>query len=421
MADIEKQNSLIPLSQAVETIKTAILQGQYEALKGTNRIQLAVYFAIGKYLSNNTRRLPYGAGALKAISDQLLRELPGLRGYSATNLKYMRLFYEAWQMLDVDSSVATDNSQSTIAMAESSQESSVATDESLITQSSVVTDELQVADNKIDIYHSICIPNAVEFPVEDFFSVPFSHHVEIYQKNKDLEARYYYIHRTAREHLSVDALEKLIKQQAYEHRELMPNNFKQTISNSALARKAVMMFKDSYQLDFINTEEIGERDQQDIDEKVVEKQIIQNIKNFIMTFGNDFTFVGNQYHLEIYGEENFPDLLFFNRELNALVVVELKIGKFKPSYLGTLTSYLQILDAKVRKPHENPSIGIILCKSANKEFVELVIQGYKSPMGVATYTTSADMPEELRRALPDIEELKRVLNQETEKEKIVRT
>ena len=421
MADIEKQNSLIPLSQAVETIKTAILQGQYEALKGTNRIQLAVYFAIGKYLSNNTRRLPYGAGALKAISDQLLRALPGLRGYSATNLKYMRLFYEAWQMLDVDSSVATDNSQSTIAMAESSQESSVATDESLITKSSVVTDELQVADNKIDIYHSICIPNAVEFPVEDFFSVPFSHHVEIYQKNKDLEARYYYIHRTAREHLSVDALEKLIKQQAYEHRELMPNNFKQTISNSALARKAVMMFKDSYQLDFINTEEIGERDQQDIDEKVVEKQIIQNIKNFIMTFGNDFTFVGNQYHLEIYGEENFPDLLFFNRELNALVVVELKIGKFKPSYLGTLTSYLQILDAKVRKPHENPSIGIILCKSANKEFVELVIQGYKSPMGVATYTTSADMPEELRRALPDIEELKRVLNQETEKEKIVRT
>ena len=421
MADIEKQNSLIPLSQAVETIKTAILQGQYEALKGTNRIQLAVYFAIGKYLSNNTRRLPYGAGALKAISDQLLRELPGLRGYSATNLKYMRLFYEAWQMLDVDSSVATDNSQSTIAMAESSQESSVATDESLITQSSVVTDELQVADNKIDIYHSICIPNAVEFPVEDFFSVPFTHHVEIYQKNKDLEARYYYIHRTAQEHLSVDALEKLIKQQAYEHRELMPNNFKQTISNSVLARKAVMMFKDSYQLDFINTEEIGERDQQDIDEKVVEKQIIQNIKNFIMTFGNDFTFVGNQYHLEIYGEENFPDLLFFNRELNALVVVELKIGKFKPSYLGTLTSYLQILDAKVRKPHENPSIGIILCKSANKEFVELVIQGYKSPMGVATYTTSADMPEELRRALPDIEELKRVLNQETEKEKIVRT
>ena len=410
------EQSIIPLSQAVETIKTAILQGQYEANKDVNRIQLAVYFAIGKYLSNNTRRLPYGAGGIKAISDQLLRELPGLRGYSATQLNEMRRFYEAWQMLDAESAVATDDSQSTIAIGESTKDSSVATDKCDEQELSVATDKLQSADNKIDIHHSICVPNAVEFPIEDFFTMPFTHHTRLMALCKDLEARYYYIHRTAQEHLSVDALEKLIKQQAYEHRELMPNNFKQTISNSTLARKAVMMFKDSYQLDFINTEEIGERDQQDIDEKVVEKQIIQNIKNFIMTFGTDFSFVGNQYHLEIYGEENFPDLLFFNREVNALVVVELKIGKFKPSYLGTLTSYLQILDAKVRKPHENPSIGIILCKSANKEFVELVIQGYKSPMGVATYTTSADMPEELRKALPDIEDLKRVLNKKTKKE-----
>ena len=131
-----------------------------------------------------------------------------------------------------------------------------------------------------------------------------------------------------------------------------------------------------------------------------------------MTFGNDFAFVGNQYHLEVYGEEFFPDLIFFNRELNALVVVELKTGKFKPSYLGQLTTYLQILDDKVRKPHENPSIGIVLCKSANKEFVEYVIQRYDSPMGVATYKTSADMPENLRKALPDIEDMRKLLASE---------
>lgn len=409
--------SIIPLSQAVEAIKTAILQGQYEANKDVNRIQLAVYFAIGKYLSINTRRLPYGAGALKAISDQLLRELPGLRGYSATNLKYMRLFYEAWQMLDTDSSVATDNSQSTIAIGESSQDSSVATDESSVVKSSVATDELQITYNQIDIYRSMVIPNTIEFPIEDFFAVPFTHHVEIYQKAKDINARYYYIHRTAVEFLSVDRLKKLIKENAYEHRELMPNNFRNTLSNSALARKAVMMFKDSYQLDFINTEEIGERDKQDVDEKVVEKQIVQNIKNFIMTFGNDFSFVGNQYHLEIYTEEFFPDLIFFNRELNALVVVELKVGEFKPSYLGTLTTYLRILDDKVRKPHENPSIGIVLCKSANKKFVEYVIQDYQKPMGVATYTTADDMPEQLRKALPDMEELKRILSKDDDKGK----
>ena len=384
-----ENKNLIPLSQAVETIKTAILQGQHEALKGANRVQLAVYYGIGKYLSQNTRNFAYGSGALKAISQQLRKEMPGLRGFSETNLKNMRLFYEQWTILDANSSVATD--------------------ESTIEQSSVATGELQIVNNQIDIYQTIAVPNIAEFPVDSFFVVPFSHHVEIYKRVSELPARYYYIHRTAEEHLSVEALERLIKQQAYEHQEKVPNNFTQTLSNSSLARKAVMMFKDSYMLEFINTEEIGERDVQDIDERVVEQQIVQNIKQFIMTFGKDFSFIGNQYHLEVYGVEFFPDLLFFNRELNALVVVELKLGEFKTSYLAQLTTYLRILDDHVRKPHENPSIGIVLCKSANKDFVEYVIQDYNKPMGVATYKTGADMPDRLRNALPDIEQLKQLI------------
>ena len=176
-----------------------------------------------------------------------------------------------------------------------------------------------------------------------------------------------------------------------------------------MARKAVMMFKDEYLLDFINVEEIGERDSIDTDERVVEQKIVQNIKQFIMTFGNDFAFIGNQYHLDVYGVEHFPDLLFFNRELNAMVVIELKTGEFKTSYLGQLMAYLSILDAKVKKAHENPSIGIVLCKSANREYVEFVIRDYNKPMGVATYTTSQEMPEEYRKALPDVDELKKLL------------
>ena len=223
--------NLIPLSQAVETIKTAILQGQHEALKGTNRVQLAVYYGIGKYLSKNTRRFAYGTGALKAISEQLRKDMPGLRGFSETNLKNMRLFYEQWDFLDANSSVTTDESSNN-------------------QQSSVATDELQSPANQIDIYRVIAIPNITDFPIESFFSVPFSHHVEIYKKVHDLPARYYYIHRTAEEHLSVEELEHLIKQQAYEHQDKAPNNFVQTLSNSSLARKAVMMFKDSYTLEF---------------------------------------------------------------------------------------------------------------------------------------------------------------------------
>ena len=120
---MESDKSLIPISQAVETIKTAILQGQHEALKGANRVQLAVYYGIGKYLSKNTRHFAYGTGALKAISEQLCKDMPGLRGFSETNLKNMRLFYEQWDFLDSNSSVATD--------------------------------ELHMSDNRIDIYRTI--------------------------------------------------------------------------------------------------------------------------------------------------------------------------------------------------------------------------------------------------------------------------
>ena len=374
---------------AVKTIKTAILQGQYAAAKGTNRIQLATYFAIGKYISLNSRHGFWGKGAIETISEQLRRELPGLRGYSPSNMKNMRLFYEKWSVLD---------SKSPIAIGESSEQNST-----------IAIGELQSEDYQIDIYRSLSVDNVVDFPIEVFFSVPFTHHIRILEKTQTQEERYYYMHRCVMENLSVGGLVKIIKQDDFLHKSILPNNFVNTISDPATARKAVMMFKDEYFLDFINTEEIGERDFADIDEKVVEKEIIHNVKNFIMTFGRDFAFIGNQYHLEVYGHDHFPDLLFFNRELNAMVVVDLKKGEFKPSYLGQLAAYLRILDDKVRKPHENQTIGLILCKSADKEYVEYIIQDYNKPMGVATYTTENDMPEKLRNALPPVEELKKLL------------
>ncbi len=376
--------------KAAEIIKTAILQSQYEASKDINRIQLGLYFGIGKFLSEKTRNAKWGTNALQFISDKLKSDLPGLRGFSVTNLKKMRTFYDNWKSIDYNSSVTTDEI------------SPVVTGE--------IEDVQKVGDMIIRLENNaIKIDDIGSFPIEDFFKIPFSHHMIVVEKVKEIEARYYYINRTAEEHLSVEQLRKIIKNNDFENRESMPNNFPRTISNSSLARKAVIMFKDEYLLDFINVEEIGERDKNDVDERVVEKQIVENIKRFIMTFGKDFAFVGNQYHLEIYGENFFPDLLFFNRDLNSLVVFELKTGDFKSIYLAQLMTYLRILDDKVRKPHENPSIGIVLCRNANKDFVKYVIQDYGKPMGVATFDTLSEMPERLQKALPDIEELKKLL------------
>ncbi|MBQ5511754.1 MAG: DUF1016 family protein [Prevotella sp.] len=395
------------LRQAVADIKAAILQGQYEACKGVNRIQLAVYFGIGKYVSQHSRKGTWGTGALEAISNQLRRELPGLRGYSATSLRNMRKFYENWIMLDGNSASALAELQSTDNQRDIKSASTLANNSptAIADISSVATDER----NAIDIYHTIQAPVTEHFPIEDFFRVPFTHHIRIIEGTKEIAAQYYYIHRTAEENLSEKEVIRLAKENAYGRREQIPSNFRHTISDAAQMRKAVTMFKDSYMLDYINVEEIGVRDKIDVDERVVEKEIVSKVKNFIMTLGDDFTFMGNQKLLEIYGVEHFPDLLFFNRELNAMVVIEIKTGEFKTSYLGQLMGYLTLLDEKVRKRHENPSIGIVLCKSANREYVEFMIRDYSKPMGVATYKTADEMPENLRKALPDIEELKRLI------------
>ena len=371
-------------SDAVNTIKNAILRSQYQAAKLINREMLSLYYGIGKYVSENSREGFWGTGAIKTISERLRKELPGLRGFSETSIRKMRQFYEQWSPTF---------------------EKSTATAVKLSTEDEPNKEEIEI--------NALIIPNstamAVNFNMEEFLELSFSHHVEILNKVEDLETRVKYINLTLTNHWPKERLREELKNKTAEHLGKMPSNFPTTIQNSREMVKALNMFKDEYLLDFINVEEIGERDIEDIDERVVEKEIIHNIKNFIMTFGRDFAFVGNQYHLEAFTEDFFPDLLFFNRELNCLVVVELKTGKFKPSYLGQLMAYLRILDDKVKKPHENPSIGIVLCKSANKEFVEYVIQDYAKPMGVATYRLNSEMPEKLRNALPDVEELKKFL------------
>lgn len=359
--------------EAVKTIKEAILRSQYRAAASVNKEQLSLYYGIGRYVSENSRTGFWGKGAIEQISSLLQKELPGLRGFSATSIRNMRIFYEEWDKILNHQPTADDL---------------------------VLNEKLLL----VEIHQ----PLADEFNWADFLSIGFSHHTEIISKAKTLEARLFYIHECATRYWSKYTLRDYLKADLYSHRGTLPNNFAQTLPDTKQALKAVCSFKDEYLLDFINVEELNEQEE-DLDEKIVEKAIVTNVKKFIMTFGQDFSFIGNQYRVEVAGEEMFIDLLFFNRELNSLVAVELKSGKFRTSYLGQLNTYLSALDTYIRKPHENPSIGIILCREMNQTFVEFAVRDYNKPMGVATYRASKDMPERLRNALPDIEDLKKLL------------
>ena len=383
----DKQN----YGQAVELIKTAILQSQYDAARSVNEKQLILYYGIGKYVSMNSRNGFWGKGALETISQQLEKELPGLRGFSARNLRYMRMFYEEWSELDLSGESAQIEQKSNLALTSAKSPDSI----------------------EKEIWH-LQVPKADGFPEREFFSIGFTHHRIIFEKVKNKEERYFYIRRCYDQKYTVDGLKVSITRDDYHHQGSLPNNFLQTLPAAEQALRAVSTFKDEYLLDYINVEELNIRDKQDVDERVIENAIIHNVKNFILTFGKDFAFIRNQYHLDAFGEDQYIDLLFFNRALNCLVAVELKTGKFKTSYLGQLQGYLSVLDGFERKPHENPAIGLILCKDMNKSFVDYVIQDYTKPMGVATYKTSKDMSDELRKALPNIDDLKKLLDSQEE-------
>lgn len=375
----------ISYTKAAEAIKVAILNAQYEAAKGVNNIQLMLYYAIGRFISQNTRKQKWGTNAVATISHLLKQDMPGLRGYSESNIKRMRTFYEEWRELD-NSPIQTGELQHII--------------------SPIQTGEIQILPFNF--------PTIDAFPANDFRSIGFTHHSEILAKCKTREERIFYISTCAREHLTPDGIKNCIAQKLFEQKGKLPNNFLQKLPTGNLAKRAILAFKDQYMLDFINVEELGARDIEEVNETVIEQTIVDNIKKFILQFGKDFLFMGNQYTINVCGHAHRIDLLFFNRELDCLVAIELKTGTFKQMYLGELNGYLRLLDDYVRKPHENPSIGIILCKDADRTYVEYMIQDYDKPMGVATYKTATDMPERLRNSLPDQETLLRLMENNTD-------
>ena len=209
---------------------------------------------------------------------------------------------------------------------------------SLTTVSGLGDDRSLTAVSEIDTQLLIPCesPQKENFDVASFLRLGFTHHMIIVRKTKTLAERLFYIRQALANKWSKEVLSARIEDDLFNHQGEIANNFIQKIPDARQSLKAIGMFKDEYLLDFINVEELGERDKEDIDERVIEQKIIHNIKKFILTFGRDFAFVGNQYKLEVYGVEHFPDLIFFNRELNALVVIELKKGAFKSSYFGAI-------------------------------------------------------------------------------------
>ena len=232
--------------------------------------------------------------------------------------------------------------------------------------------------------------------------IPWGQNIVIMQRVKIQEIKEYYIKATIQFGWSRNVLVHQIEAEAHlQTKTKKMHNFPKALP-AHLAEQADIAIKDSYTLDFLDVEE-------PIKERELERQLLMHLKNFITELGLGFCFIGSQHPVRLKDKEYYIDLLFFHRDLHCLVAFDLKIGEFKSEYAGKMNFYLNLLDDLVRRPNENPSIGIILCKDRGHLEVEYALRGIRKPIGVSKYRLTKKLPKKLTKSLPSPELLKKGL------------
>ena len=229
----------------------------------------------------------------------------------------------------------------------------------------------------------------------------WSHNTYLLDKTKMLEEYLWYAGQTIENGWSLSSLEYNVSRKTYERQKLSEkaNNYKELLP-LPLSKLATDTLKDTYVFDFIEQRE-------DIIEREIEDELVANVAKTILELGTGFAFVGNQYHLEISNKDYYIDLLFYNTKLRCYVVIELKNTAFKPEYTGKLNFYLSAVDDILRHEHDNPSIGILLCKERDKLTAEYALRDINKPIGVSEYKLSDFVPQELADTLPSAEDIER--------------
>lgn len=227
--------------------------------------------------------------------------------------------------------------------------------------------------------------------------IGWSHNIVILEKCKEDLEREFYIKMTKKYGWTKSVLTHQIEGGSYERFLSNQTNFDNTLAEK-YKHQAKLAVKDEYNFDFLEMSEA-------YSEREMELSLITNIRRFLLEMGGDFAFMGNQYRLKVGEEEFFIDLLLFHRRLKSLIAIELKTGKFKPEYAGKMQFYLTSLNEQVKTADENPSIGIIICKSKDRTTVEYALKDTQSPMGIATYHLQDKLPKEMKGLLPSSKEI----------------
>lgn len=335
--------ALLPMPQGYAEwfaeLKTRIHTAQQRATLAVNRELIGLYWHIGRDILARQQAQGWGAKVIERLAHDLHTAFPEMKGFSRSNLLYMRAFAEAWP-------------------------------------------DPQIVQQAVG-------------------QLPWGHNLVLLTKLKNPEDRLWYAQKAIANNWSRNVLVMQIETRLIERQGQAVTNFAQSLPkpDSDLARESI---KDPYRLDFLG---LGEEAQ----ERAIESALVQHVTRFLLELGAGFAFVGRQVPLQVGEEAFFIDLLFYHLKLRRYVVIELKADKFKPEHLGQLGFYMTAVDRQVKTEHDQPTIGLLLCKSKDKVVAEYALGDKTQPMGIAEYKLAAALPDPLPTCLPSIEQIEREL------------
>jgi len=314
-----------------EQIILLITEARNRVYSKANAELVMLYFNVGKIVSEKVVNGKWGDGTVNDLADYIAEKQPVLKGFNRRGLYRMKQFYEVYGDNEIVSTLLT---------------------------------QFQDADDKSD-----------RFVTTVLTQIPWSSHLHILNKTKTIEEKLFYIYNSIKEKLSVRELERQLNSATFE-RTMLGNKF-----SFAMTKQLPQgIFKDPYIFEFLALPEIHS-------ENDLQQALIKNLQNFILEMGKGFTYMGSEYRLQVGNKDYYTDLLFYHRDLQCMVLFELKIEEFQPEFLGKLNFYLEALDRDVKRPHENPSIGVLLCKGKDVEVVEYALARNLSPALIADYET----------------------------------
>lgn len=364
-------------------LKVRIRQSQLRASVKVNSELLHLYWDLGKDIVNRHMESSWGSGFFEKLSKELLKEFPDMKGFSKSNLYYIKQFYIFYSQ---------DNTN--------------------LHQLGGKTDSLnfhQLGGNleKADKQSTINRRYAEdELDNHLIFQIPWRHHVEIFTKCKTVQEAMFYVQKTIKNGWSRAVLMNFIDTDLYKVQGKAINNFDRLLPDvqSDLAKETL---KDPYNFDFLTLSE-------NYKEKELEDALVTNITKFLLELGQGFAYIGRQHPIQIGNKSRFIDLLFYHLELRCYMVVELKVGEFEPEHAGKLGYYVSAVNNQLKKDVDNPTIGLLICKTKDNIEARYSLESSSQPIGISEYNLSELLPDDFKSSLPSIEEIERELSQEDE-------